>query len=146
MKKVYQDDVVENLLRKFNPFGLRSKQGIPFEFMKTTEVYLHVMVVLLVTFPRGYIELPLLLSTLYSHLTFKECKDYAESMGSMGVEQLALIDYEGKDGKQYIERFCRALHSICETPFDGNSFAEAYRLFLNRIEIQKLKSNEQKES
>lgn len=140
MKTPYQNDVVENLLRKFNPFGLRSKQGIPYEFMKVSEVYLFVMVKMYSMFPRGYVETPLFLAELYPHLTFSECKAYASEMESLGVNPVTLTTYETKEGKQFLESLCRGLHFLCETVFDNASFLEAYRLLLNRIELDRQKN------
>lgn len=142
MKNVVQNDVVEQLLRRFNPFGLRSMQGVPYEFMRVSEIYLFLMTKLLKLCPRGYIELPLVISELYPHLSYNECRAVAESMKPLGLEEISLVDYMSKDGKQFIEQLCRGLHNICETTFDNASFLEAYRLFQNRIEIEKSRKNE----
>lgn len=139
MKKMIDNDVIENLLRKFNPFGLRSKQGLPYEFMKVSEIYLFVLVKLWTLFPRGYIEMPLFISELYHHLSFNECKACVSQMESLGVEPVMFFNYETKDGKQKLENICRGLHFLCETQFVSDSFTEAYRLLLNRIELEKQK-------
>lgn len=143
MKKLYQNDVVENLLRKFNPFGLRSKNGMPYEFMRVSEIYLFVMVKLYTMSPRGYIEIPLFISELYAHLSFSECKACAGQLESLGVEPVMHINYETKEGKQKIENILKGLHFLCETSFDSASFTEAYRLLLNRIELEKVKKKDE---
>ena len=146
MKKseIIEQDVVENLLRKFNPFGLRSKQGVPYEFVRVSDSYLTLMVRVYTSFPRGYVELPLLIHELYNHLSPKECMKVAESMASFGLEMIELIDYQGKEGKRKLESICRSLHHLCDTTFDNASFLEAYRLFQNRLEIDKVKKSDGK--
>lgn len=146
MKKLYQNDVVENLLRKFNPFGLRSKNGQSYEFFKVSEIYLFVMVKLLTMFPRGYVEMPLFISDLYSHLSFAECKACAEAFIPLGIDPVVMIAYDRKDGKQKLEQICRGLHQLCETQFDNASFLEAYRLFQNRLELEKTRKDENRNS
>lgn len=141
MKKMIKSDVVEQLLRKFNPFGLRTKQGVPYEFLRLSEVYLHVMIKVYSLFPRGYIETALLVSELYAHLSFKECKSVAFYMKPMGIDDVNLVDYRSKEAKDFFERLCKALHSICETTFASSDFSEAYRLFQNRMELEKVKNN-----
>lgn len=143
MKKLYQNDVVENLRRKFNPFGLRSKNGTPYEFMRVSEIYLFVMVKLYTMFPRGYIEIPLFISELYAHLSFSECKACASQLESLGVEPVMHINYETREGKQKLENICKGLHFLCETTFENASFTEAYRLLLNRIELEKVKKKDE---
>lgn len=140
MRKLYDNDVVENLLRKFNPFGLRSKQGVPYEFMRVSEIYLFVLVKLYTMFPRGYIEMALFISELYAHLSFAECKGCVEKMKELGVAPVLQIKYDTKQGKQALESICRGLHYLCETSFDNASFLEAYRLLLNRIEMESQKN------
>ena len=137
-KDLIKNDVVEQLLRRFNPLGLRDRTGHPYEFMRVSELYLQVMVQTFVKFPRGYIETPLLLAYLYPHLSYKECKDIAESMKPLGVEVLGFYEYDRRNGREFFERFLKALHSKCETPYKSDEFAEAYRLLLNRLEIEKL--------
>lgn len=141
MKKMIKSDVVEQLLRKFNPFGLRTKQGVPYEFLRLSEVYLHVMIKVYSLFPRGYIETALLVSELYAHLSFNECKGIARYMKPMGIDEVNLVDYRSKEAKDFFERLCKALHSICETAFASSDFSEAYRLFQNRMELEKIKNN-----
>ena len=140
MKRLVQDDVIEQLLRRFNPFGFRMKEGKPYEFMRLSEVYLFLMNKIYAMCPRGYIELPLLLSQLYHHLTYNECRALAESMKPMGLKEVEQIDFLSKSGRLYIEQLCRALHNVCETTFDNANFLEAYRLFENRIELEMKKS------
>lgn len=140
-KNIVNDDLVEQLLRRFNPLGLRDRQGHPYEFTRLSELYLQVMVQVYVKFPRGYVETALLISTLYAHLSFSECRNLAESMESMGVEQCGSYEYEDNTGRQFFRNFLRALHHACETSFSEGNFAEAYRLLKNRIELEKAKKN-----
>lgn len=143
MNKFKQHDVIEALLRKFNPFGLRTKNGVPMEFLRLSEVYLYVMNTIYSSFPKGYIEVPLAIRRLYNHLSFNECKRTCEAMKPMGIEPITCIDYELKEARDFFERFCRALHKICETEFDAANFQEATRLFRNRMELFKLKQKEE---
>lgn len=142
MKKVIKDDVVEQLLRRYNPFGLRSKQGTPYEFNRISEVYLFLMVKVYTLSPRGYIELPLLLNEIYYHLSFNECKAMAQIFMPLGLKDVQLVDYQSVRGKLFFESLFKGLHIACETTFDNSSFIEAYRLFKNRMEIEKAKKKQ----
>lgn len=142
MKKVIKDDVVEQLLRRYNPFGLRSKQGMPYEFNRISEVYLFLMVKVYTLAPRGYIELPLLLNEIYYHLSFNECKAMVAIFKPLGLREVNLVDYQSIIGKQFFESLFKGLHLACETTFDNSSFLEAYRLFKNRMEIEKAKKKQ----
>lgn len=143
-KDLIKKDVVEQLLRRYNPLGLRDKLGHPFEFMRVSELYLHVMIVTWSKFPRGYIETPLLISTLYPHLSFSECKSLAEEMEPMGIKNFDTYEYDKRTGREFFFRFLQAMHKFCSTEFSSDHFGEAYRLLLNRLEIEKLK-NEKKD-
>lgn len=137
---MYQNDVVEQLLRRFNPFGLRAKNGSPLEFLQVSESYLYVFKRLYHLFPRGYIEIPFLISGLYHHLSFAECKSCATALEPMGVCSPTLIIWKSEEGKAQLENICKGLHFLCETTFDNVSFLEAYGLFLNYIEIERVKN------
>lgn len=139
-EELIKHDVVEQLLRRFNPLGLRDKNGVPYEFMRVSELYLHVMVVAYTKFPRGYIETSIFINLLYPHLTYWESKDLAEKMEPMGVALYDIYFYDGKDGKEFFRQFIKCMHTFCETQFNQEAFNEAYRLLLNRMELEKLKN------
>lgn len=145
MRKLWQNDEVEELLRKYNPFGLRSPGGRPYEFTTRTEVYLTVMVQTFRLFPRGYIESVLFISNLYQHLTFKEAREIALWMEPVGVHLRTLVDYHTKEAKEFFGAFFRGLHGLCESEFDNNSFKQAWDMFQNRLELETLKNQQKNE-
>ncbi|MBQ3926938.1 MAG: hypothetical protein II706_08120 [Bacteroidaceae bacterium] len=145
MGKLWKNDEVEALWRKYNPLGLRFPNGRPYEFNTRTEVYLTVMNRVHALFPRGYIETVLLVSTLYPHLSFKEAREHATWMEPMGVAPCVMVDYQHKEASLYFDSFLRALHKICESDFDNNSYKEAWNLFQNRLELETLKQQQKNE-
>lgn len=143
MKKLWQNDQVEELLRKYNPFGLRFQNGRPYEFTTRTEVYLSVMIRVFGLFPRGYMETALLIANLYPHLSFNECKKYASWMEPMGVAPYISVNYHQKEASKYFEAVFRSLHKMGESEFDNSSYKEAWTLFQNRLELETLKKRQQ---
>ena len=145
MKKLWENDEVEELLRKYNPLGFRFSNGRPYEFTTKAEVYLFFLIRVYGLFPRGYIETALLVAELYFHISFTEAKAYAKWMKPMGVAPCVFVDYHSKEACMYLENVIRALHKICESEFDSNSYKEAWNLFQHRLELEDLKKQKKEE-
>lgn len=133
----------EALMRRYNPFGLRNQQGLPYEFSDNQDAYLTVLIKLLTYFRRGYMEMQLCISMLYPHLKWRECKECVKKIEPLGIEPIMMINWSSHDPKP-CEKIMIALHYLCGTSFDKSSYLTAWSLFQNQKELIKLKEDEKK--
>ena len=145
-EKKYDEKVLQTFLSKYNPFGFTMDDGSPMEFCSASSAYMTFLVGAWVSFPRGYIEMPLLLMKNYKELDYQGAVKVAQSFKTIGVDMVvAFGSYESKKAKQTLECICRALCAYAGTSFSEICFKEAYGLLLHRIEVEKLKNKKQKD-
>ncbi len=126
---------VSALLQKFNPFALRSSNGEPMIFTTATEAYIALMMLVYSNFPKGYIEMPLLLSTIYRHLSWSDCVKLAESMKPQGISLILDLDYTSDETKKFFSQLAAALCNWCGTKYTEFYVNEAYPIFIHRFEL-----------
>lgn len=140
-KDQYLGRMAQTLLSKYNPFGFTMDDGSSMVFESVTSAYMVFLTTTWIGFPRGYIEMPLLIMKHYRHITYKEAMKICIAFKPLGVDMVVTIDsYESKSGKDALERICRALCSISNVAFNEYAFKEAYQLLIHRIEIENGKS------
>lgn len=141
-EKIYDEKVLQTFLSKYNPFGFTMEDGTPMEFCSASSAYMTFLVGAWVSFPRGYIELPLLLMKNYKEIDYQDAVKVAQGFKTIGVDMvIAFGSYESKRAKQALECICRAFCAYAGTSFSEICFKEAYDLLLHRIEVETIKSN-----
>lgn len=137
---------VVSLLSKCNPFAFTLENGQSMYFTRDADAYLHLMITTYIWFPKGYIELPYLVSVLYKNITFKNARTVAMFMKPWFDDDVFQIrDWQGKQGRVFMERLATALTSFICVSFNRYDFDEAFKLFHHRVELDKLR-NEAKDS
>lgn len=124
----------EDLIKKYNPFGIKDEKGESMLFENYTHVYKHTLDVISSEFPRGYIDLALLLNKL-TQQPFSVCKmfvkkkSFVRNFGSnMMFDDYVLIctPENGIFPKEKIEALFKALHTLSETQFALGHFNVAW--------------------
>lgn len=135
------DAFVVSLLTKCNPFAFTLENGHSMFFTRDADAYLHLMVTTYMTFPKGYIELPYLVSILYKNISFKNAKTVAMFMKPWFDDDVFQITgWQGKQGRIFMERLATALTSFNCVSFNHYDFDEAFKLFEHRVELDKLRN------
>ena len=110
-------------------------------FTRDADAYLHLMITTYIWFPKGYIELPYLVSVLYKNITFKNARTVAMFMKPWFDDDVFQIrDWQGKQGRVFMERLATALTSFICVSFNRYDFDEAFKLFHHRVELDKLRN------
>lgn len=134
--------MARSLLKEFNPFGFTLKDGSGLIHASVYEAYSNFLLNVWIDFPRGYIEMPLLIIGNYRHLSYRDAVHVVESFKPMGVEMIEKFPgYDSPEAKETLERICRALCTITGCAFNESAFRGAYNLLMNRIENEKEKRN-----
>lgn len=135
------DAFVVSLLSQCNPFAFTLETGASMFFTRETDAYLHLMVTTYIFFPKGYMELPYLVSILYKNTTFKNAKTVATFMKPwFVVDVFQVTDWQGKAGRVFMERLATALTAYNCVSFNRYEFDEAFKLFQHRVELDKLRN------
>lgn len=124
----------EDLIKKYNPFGIKDEKGESMLFENYSEVYKYTLEVISREFPRGYIDLSILLNKL-TQQPFSVCKMFVKkkaflrNFGSnMLFDDYVLICTPGCGifEKEKIEALFKALHTLSETQFALGHFNVAW--------------------
>lgn len=135
-------NMAKNLIKEYNPFGFTLKDGSGLIHASVYEAYSNFLLHVWMDFPRGYIEMPLLIIANYRHLSYKDAVRLVKTFKPMGVEMIEKFPgYASTEAKESLERICRALCTITGCGFNESAFKGAYTLLMNRIENEKEKSN-----
>lgn len=133
------DTIANDVMSKVNPFYIASHNGDgTYEvFSRNEEAYLYVLRLIITNCRRGFIELPFVLLKLYPDKKLHQIKLMAIEMNAIGVDDIAVIKYDGKEDIVYFEQFFTALHFVCDTKMNHQAFKNAYKYVGNLIEIAK---------
>lgn len=138
-KDVFKKCDFETLIEVHNPFAIKSTDGNIKFFANYTEVYLYVLNVLYLQFPRGYVDLILLVNIL-TNLPVGACEEMFQQMKPLwGESSERMVNYDWdsccvKNNAAVVD-IMRCLHVISETPFAPISFDKACDLF--RLKLAK---------
>lgn len=125
--KYFRKHYVKSVMSKVNPFYQRMASN-PEDYMMFNQVadaYYYIIFTFIKNCPRGYIELPFILSKIYPEKKLIEIRNMTKDMNDLGVHSVNVITYMGKDGVQFFEAFFTALHSLCDTTMDHQAFKVA---------------------
>ena len=122
-----------------NPFAIKVIDGSIKFFATYTDVYLYVLNVLYMGYPRGYVDLILLVSDL-TRLKVSDCEQVFRDMRSIWgptPEKMIVYKWDSTDRADHkgLEEVMKCLHIISGTQFDEEAFAKALDLF--RIKLCK---------
>lgn len=123
----------EELIKKYNPFGVKNDAGECMLFEDYGKAYAHVLKVLKKEYPRGFIDISLLLHGL-THQPLGACINVIGKpafIRELGENPLGGTDYlcapeDGVFPKESIERLFKAFHTISETQFAQGYFNVAW--------------------
>lgn len=134
-------NMAKNLIKEFNPFGFTLKDGSGLIHASVYDAYSAFLLNTWMQFPRGYIEMPLLIIANYRHLTYKDAVKLIKTFKPMGVEMIEKFPgYDSPEAKPTLERICRALCTITGCSFNESAFKGAFNILSNRIENEYEKS------
>lgn len=128
----------EELIKKYNPFGIKDDAGECMLFEDYGKAYAHVLKILIKQYPKGYIDISLLLHGL-THQPLAACINAISKRAfirELGENPLGGTDYlcapeDGVFPKERIERLFKAFHTISETQFAQGYFNVAWDEVLN---------------
>ena len=132
-KDVFKNCDFETLIEVHNPFAIKSTDGNIKFFANYAEVYLFVLNILHLQFPKGYVDLILLVNIL-TNLPVGPCEEMFRQMRSIwgnNPERMISYDWDScctKDNRAVAD-IMRCLHVMSETAFDPISFDKACDLF-----------------
>ena len=138
-KNIYEAKDFETLIMQHNPFAIKAMDGRIHFFATYSEVYLYVLNVLYMQYPRGYVDLILLVSDL-TKLKASDCEQVFRDMRSIWgatPEKMIVYKWDSTDRADHkgLEEIMKCLHIISGTQFDEEAFAKAMDLF--RIKLCK---------
>lgn len=120
-----------DIIIKYNPFGFKEFDGSSMIFENYGKVYLYTLRTLAAEFPRGFIDIPLYLHHRTA-MPLSVCKEIARKFHSLGLKDgIVLIEYwnPNTNPRYEFEKIMRAFHTISETTFSADYFAEAWRIY-----------------
>lgn len=141
MKKsnIFEAKDFETLIMQHNPFAVKAMDGRIQFFTNYCEVYEYVLNILYCQYPRGYVDLVLLVSDL-TRLKVGDCELVFRDMRSIWgetPERMIAYNWDSTDRTDHkgLEEVMKCLHIISGTQFDEEAFAQAMDQF--RIKLYK---------
>lgn len=125
----------EDIVGRYNPMGIRTDKG-PLSFATLTEAYYYVIEKLFVTFPRGYLDLPLFVCK-ETNINIRDAERFVKIYGrTMGCDEIMLIKLwcKNRERDEFLRRLCNMLHMVTGTTFKNDFFLEALNRFDNQYE------------
>lgn len=139
MKKFVSDASITEAFTKVNPFFLcQPNTNSYMVFVAPKDAYYYVLTQLIRNCPRGFIELLYIMGKLYPEKMLYARRKMCEVMMKVNVPDVALIDYDSKEGRNYLEQFFNGLHTIFGTKFNQEAFNAAYQYSKHLIEVIKV--------
>lgn len=135
----------QSLVEKHNPLGFTQEDGSAIFFAHPSDAYIVVLSTLMNIAPRGYVELPLVISKLYKHLSFSRCVLVAKELHTW-VNMVTLLPKWGSgDSKRYYANLCSALCSITEVSYNSAYTEMAWQSMSYRFQVEEeVRKNESK--
>lgn len=128
------DPFVKKMLNKHNPFGLANEDGKSMVFDKPEDAYLHLMFTALKLAPKGYIEMPLFLHKLYSHLDYRVCTKVCSDLEPFDIDLVFFTPtWDSEDAKKFFKALSAGLCSIVGSTYSDYFVDLAWPIFVQRI-------------
>lgn len=121
----------EDLIKKVNPFGIRTEDGNACTFDDYGKCYFFVLVALYEWFHRGFIDLPLALHKL-TQIPIQDARRIAKKFPFVSLDNdIYLCGWEDKESnpKQRAEMIMRSLHTLSDTKFSTDFYNWAWDEF-----------------
>lgn len=141
-KKWFNPRDFADLIERFNPFGFKEKDGRIMSFENYGKVYAYTLERIALTFPRGYIDIPLFIHN-ETGMPIGDCEDMTRNMKCIGLdreEYLVEIWEPTRERTMFFRQLMQGLHLISETPFSESYFQDALRLFDMKLETLKARA------
>lgn len=127
----------EELVKKLNPFGIRTEDGEPCSFNDYGKCYYFVLKWLRARFRRGFIDLPLAVHKL-TQIPFADAVRIARKFPFVSLDNdIYLCAWEDpkEKPKQKAEMIMRSLHTLSDTKFSVDFFNWAWDEFCRQEQI-----------
>jgi hypothetical protein len=133
------DPFIVSLLQKCNPFGLTTTDGKSMFFMQEVESYFYILSKAWTLSPKGYIEVPLLLKSLYCHLQYADCVKIYVALRPFDIQPVVQLEnWSCGSAKKFFNKLCAGLCSITLCKYSAQYVDQAWQLLQQRIEIEKM--------
>lgn len=123
-------------IMKYNPFFIKEGNEIK-HFNDYGEVYLYMLRLIRQHFPRGFVDVPLLLH-IATGQPLSVCETFAKKSKFITTTCGGIVTFEPTKGtlpKGKYENLMRALHALSNTQFSQDYFNDAWSKFIEEIEI-----------
>lgn len=124
MKEIFDAQTYKELLEKFNPFGFKEPDGRSSVFNNYGELYYHIMEKIVTTFPRGYIDIILLIMEEMKISINDAEKIFRKHFMRVFKTEYKLVELWNEDDKER-DKFFRDL-LFCFHSYSGTKFNESY--------------------
>lgn len=130
-KTILKAGKFQGIIEKVNPFGICDENGEPLIFADYARLYYFVLMFAKTRFPKGFIDIPLLLHQLIQ-ISLPDARRLAKRLPFIKTEcEIFLCGWEDKESnpKFQAEQLMRALHSLSDTKFSQDFFNWAWEQF-----------------
>lgn len=125
-------------IMEYNPFFIKENNEIK-HFANYGEVYLYMLRLIRQHFPRGFVDVPLLMHKATGQ-PLAVCVTFAKKSKFITTTIGGIITFEPTKGtlpKEKYEKLMRAFHALSNTQFSQDYFNDAWSKFLEEISIEK---------
>ena len=129
-------------IEQYNPFGVLDSNKEVMKFETTTDCYRYVIKEIIRLYPRGYIEIPLLIHEL-TGMPYRECRQFFNDTirGYYKVDEVELVELwelndmteSGSTARKRLLHIIDSLHTISETCTNKESYYFALQLLRKDI-------------
>lgn len=132
----YGREFTTSILDFCNPFGLVDTDGGSLNKIDRTEWYVFIFEKIYSLFPRGYVDIVLLLCHLYPKARPFKIAAMKSEFRNFGIkdDEILIKFWNDKDYMNSFEKIIQGLHSIAGTHFDNSCYLQAIQYFRMNIE------------
>lgn len=127
----------EDLIKKVNPFGLRTEDGAACTFENYGQCYYFVLKCLRAWFHKGFIDMPLALHKL-TQMPIQDARRIAKKFPFISLHnEIYLCGWEDRNSnpKHRAEMIIRSLHTLSDTKFSTDFYYWAWDKFCKEENI-----------
>lgn len=119
---------MEEIMKRLNPFGIKDETDEFMVFSDYGKCYLYVLKKAKEMFPRGFIDVPLLISYL-THCSIGEAEKLSSKFTLISLENDIYLAPWSENPKVEIDMLMRSLHTLSDTQFSVDYFNWAWYEF-----------------
>ncbi len=136
MKKyIRRDKFLKSLIQDTNPLCFVTESGKSEIYRDVSDAYVSFIIRLRTLSPKCYLETPLCLKHLYPHISFSDCKIYAEELEKLGCDEVFLAKWDSEETRNHLEQMLRGICSLSGTNYSNDYFNKAWERFQNVEEL-----------